>query len=92
MKAKPNEAERMRPKKVMVAAVESVRDARSILASVKTYDMQRQQLAQQERIARQLQVIIDKQQSIEQPQGEDGHMRGDRRPFTPSDTEPTDIG
>lgn len=76
----------------MVAAIEKVRDAQSILASVKTYEMQRQQLAQQELITRQLQMIIDKQQNIEQPQHEDGRMSGKRRSFTPSETELTNIG
>ena len=82
----------MRLKKLMVAAIEKVRDAQSILASVKSYEMQRQQLDQQERIARQLQMIIDKQQGIEQPQEEDGRVSSDRRPFRPSETEPTNIG
>ena len=82
----------MRLKKLMVTAVEKVRDAQSILASVKSYEMQRQQLDQQERITRQLQMIIDKQQDIEQPQEEDGRVSRERRLFRPSETEPTNIG
>ena len=82
----------MRLKKLMVAAIEKLRDAQSILASVKAHEMQRQQLAQQEQITRQLQMIIDKQQNIEQAQEEDGRISGERRPFTPSETEPTNIG
>ena len=92
IKAKPNEAERMRLKKLTVAAVEKVRDAQSTLASVKIYEMQREQLIQQEQIKKQLQMLIDKQENTEQPQKQDG--RGDREssPFTPLETEPTDIG
>ena len=76
----------------MFTAVEAVRDAQSTLASVKIYEMQREQLVQQQQIQKQLQMLIDKQQNIEQPQEEDRRMSSERRPFTPSEAEPTNIG
>ena len=82
----------MRLKKLMVAAVEKIRDAQSILASVKTYEMQRQQLDQQEQITRQLRMIIDRQQNVEQRQENDGRVSRERRPFAPLETEYTNIG
>ena len=82
----------MRLKKLMVAAVEKIRDAQSILASVKTYEMQREQLVQQEQIKKQLQMLIDKQENTEQLQKNDVRVSRERRPFAPSDAESTNIG
>ncbi len=76
----------------MVNAVEAVRDAQSTLASVKTYEMQRQQLLQQEQITKQLQMLIDKQKNIEQPQEQDRRVSRGRSSFAHSDTEHTNIG
>ena len=76
----------------MVNAIEAVRDAQSTLASVKTYEMQRQQVLQQEHITKQLQTLIDKQNNIEQPQEQDGHVSRERSSFTPLETEHTTRG
>lgn len=76
----------------MVAAIEAVRDAQSTLASVKMYEMQRQQLVQQEQVTKQLQMLIDKQKNTEQPQKQDGCGSRERSPFTPSEKEHTNIG
>ena len=92
IKAEPNEAERKRLKRLMVNAIEAVRDAQSTLAAVKTYEMQRQQLLQQEQVSKQLQTLIDKQKNSEQPQEQDGRVSGERSSFTPSEREHTNIG
>lgn len=76
----------------MVTAVEAVRDAQSTLASVKIYEMQRQQLVQQEQIKKQLQMLIDKQKNTEQPQKREGQGSRERSPFTLSETVPTNAG
>ncbi len=76
----------------MVTAVETFRDAQSTLASVRTNEMQRQQLVQQEQIAKQLQMLIDKQNGIEQPQEQDGRVSRERSPSTHSKIEHTNSG
>ena len=76
----------------MVAAVEKVRDAHSTIASVKIYEMQRQQLLQQEQITKQLQMLIDKQKNIKQSHEQDGRVSGERSLSPHSDTEHTNIG
>lgn len=92
IKAEPNEAERKRLKRLMVNAIEAVRDAQSTLASVKTYEMQRQQLLQQEQMTKQLQMLIDKQKHTEQPQEQDGRLSRERSSSQQSDTEHTNVG
>ena len=71
----------------MVTAVETVRDAQRTLASTKTYEMQRQQLLQQEQITKQLQLLIDQQKNIEQPQEQNGRVSKKRSPSALSEIE-----
>ena len=82
----------LRLKRLMVAAVEKVRDAHSTIASVKIYEMQRQQLLQQEQMTKQLQMLIDKQKNIEQPQEQAGRLSMGRSPSTHLDTGTQTLG
>ena len=68
MKAGPNEFERKRLKRALFNAVEGARDYQTTLGSIKMHDMQRQQkdmqlelLAQQNQMANQIKMLLDRQ-------------------------------
>ena len=68
----------LRLKRLMVAAVEKVRDAHSTVAFVKIHEMQGQQLLQQEQRTKQLQMLIGKQKNTEQSQDQAGRLSMER--------------
>ena len=82
----------LRLKSFVVTAVEKVRDAHSTIASRKIFKMQRQQLLQRNQVTRQMQMSIDKQMKIKQPQGQAGRLSMGRSPSPHSDTQHTTIG